>query len=139
MYKHLKKKEGSLKKILFSLAILALLTGCVNSVALLGPASTAAGGGNIARSTLTSAIDFGIKRSTGKSSFEHAMAFSDKHNPAKKEDAMAFSDKQNPPKKKVKCVNFLEATESEVCAILNKRASELREKIALKSKIKILD
>ena len=124
MYKHLKKKEGSLKKILFSLAILALLTGCVNSVALLGPASTAAGGGNIARSTLTSAIDFGIKRSTGKSSFEHAMAFSDKH---------------NPEKKKVKCVNFLEATESEVCAILNKRASELREKIALKSKIKILD
>ena len=36
------------------------LTGCAETMAFLGPASTAAGGGNIARSTFTSALDYGI-------------------------------------------------------------------------------
>ena len=63
-----------------------------------------------------------IKKSTGKSSFEHAINYAEKH---------------NPDRKKVKCVQFLEATESEVCSILRKRMSELREKIDINSKIKI--
>ena len=113
-----------MKKILLSISMAVFLTGCAETVAFLGPASTAAGGGNLARSTFTSALDYGIKKSTGKSSIEHAIGFAEKH---------------NPERKKVKCVNFLEVTETEVCSILKKRVSELRKKIDKNSKIKILD
>ena len=113
-----------MKKVFISLIVTMFLTGCAETMAFLGPASTAAGGGNIARSTFTSALDYGIKKSTGKSSIEHAIGFAEKH---------------NPERKKVKCVNFLEVTETEVCSILKKRVSELRSKINKNSKIKILD
>ena len=70
------------------------------------------------------ALDYGIKKSTGKSSIEHALSFAEKH---------------NPERKKVKCVNFLEITETEVCSILKERVTELRSQINKSSKIKILD
>ena len=113
-----------MKKVLACIALTITLSGCAETMAFLGPVGTAAGGGNIARSTVTSVVDYGIKKSTGKSSFEHAINYAEKH---------------NTDRKKVKCVQFLEATESEVCSILNKRMSELREKIVINSKIKILD
>lgn len=113
-----------MRKILLSISTLILLTGCAETVAFLGPASSMAGGGNLARSSFTSVVDYGIKKSTGKSSIEHAIGFAEKH---------------NPERKKVKCVNFLEMTETEVCSVLKKRVSELRNKIDKHSKIKILD
>ena len=73
-----------LKKILVSITLTVFLNGCGGTLAFLGPASTAAGGGNLARSSFTSVVDYGIKRSTGKSSIEHAMGFAEKHNPDKK-------------------------------------------------------
>ena len=94
-----------MKKFFISLILTMFLTSCAETMALLGPASTSIGGGNIARSTFTSAIDYGIKKSTGKSSIEHAIGFAEKH---------------NPEREKVKCVNFLEITETEVCSILKK-------------------
>ena len=100
------------------------LTSCAETLAFLGPVSTAAGGGNVVRSSLTTAVDFGIKKSTGKSSLEHAVSFAEKH---------------NPDRKKVKCVEFLEVTETEVCSILKNRVTELRKQINKSSKIKILD
>ena len=118
------KERGKLRKIFISLALTMFLTSCAETVALLGPATSVAGSGNLMRSSITSALDYGIKKSTGKSSFQHALNYAEKH---------------NPDRKKVKCVQFLEATESEVCSILNKRMSELREKIVINSKIKILD
>ena len=113
-----------MRKIYISLFLAIFVTGCAETVAFLGPASTAAGGGNFARSTFTTALDYGIKKSTGKSSIEHAIGFAEKH---------------NPEREKVKCVNFLEITETEVCSLLKKRVSELRRKIDVNSKIKILD
>ena len=113
-----------MKKILISITLTMFLTGCAETLAFLGPASTAAGGGNIMRSSFTSALDYGIKKSTGKSSIEHAVGFAEKH---------------NPQRKKVKCVSFLEVTETEVCSILKKRVSELKSQINKSSKIKILD
>ena len=113
-----------MKKILGLLLGLALLTGCTNSLALLAPTSTAVTGGNIAHSVVSSSINYGVKKQTGKSAMEHAIAYAEKH---------------NPERKKVKCVNFLENTETEVCSILKKRVSELRRKIDVNSKIKILD
>ena len=113
-----------MKKVLISLTLTMFLTSCAETVAFLGPASTAAGGGNVARSSFTTVLDYGIKTSTGKSSIEPAIGLAAKH---------------NPERKKVKCVNFLEVTESEVCSILKKRVSELKSQINKSSKIKILD
>ena len=113
-----------MKKIFGFLLGLTLLTGCAESLALLGPTSTAVTGGNIAQSALSSAVNYGVKKQTGKSPMEHAIAYAEKH---------------NPERKKVKCVNFLEITETEVCSLLKKRVSELRRKIDVNSKIKILD
>ena len=100
------------------------VTGCAETIALLGPASTSIGGGNVAQSAISTAVNFGVKKQTGKSPMEHALAYAEKH---------------NPERKKVKCVNFLEITETEVCSILKNKVSELKRKIDINSKIKILD
>ena len=113
-----------MRKILISLVLTLFVTGCAETMALLGPASTSIGGGNVAQSAISTAINYGVKKQTGKSPMEHAIAYAEKH---------------NPERKKVKCVNFLEITENEVCSILKKRVSELRRKIDVNSKIKILD
>ena len=113
-----------MRKILISLLLTLFVTGCAETMALLGPASTSIGGGNVAQSALSTAVNYGVKKQTGKSPMDHAFAYEEKH---------------NPERKKVKCVNFLEITETEVCSLLKKRVSELRKKIDVNSKIKILD
>ena len=55
-----------MKKILGLLLGLVLLTGCTSSLALLGPTSTAATGGNIGLSAVSSSIDYGVKKTNGK-------------------------------------------------------------------------
>ena len=100
------------------------LTSCAETVALLGPASTSLGSGKVAQSAFSTAVNYGVKKQTGKSPMEHAFA---------------YAEKNNPERKKIKCVNFLEITETEVCSILKNRVSELRRKIDVNSKIKILD
>ena len=112
-----------MKKIVTSLLLALFVTGCAETMALLGPASTSIGSGNLAQSAFSSAVNYGVKKQTGKSPMEHAIAYADKHN----------------EREKVKCVNFLEITETEVCSLLKKRVSELRRKIDVNSKIKILD
>ena len=67
-----------MKKILGFLLGLTLLTGCAESLALLGPTSTAVTGGNIAQSAFSSAVNYGVKKQTGKSPMEHAMAYAEK-------------------------------------------------------------
>ena len=115
------KREGNLRKILLSLFLSALVTGCAETMALIGPSL---GNGKIAQSAVSTTVSYGVKKQTGKSPMEHAISYAEKH---------------NPERKKVKCVNFLEITENEVCSILKKRVSELRRKIDVNSKIKILD
>ena len=100
------------------------VSGCAETMALLGPATTSLGGGNVAQTAISTAVNISVKKQTGKTPMEHAIAYAEKH---------------NPDKAKVKCVNFLENTETEVCSILKKRVSELRRKIDVNSKIKILD
>ena len=55
-----------MKKILGCLLGLTLLTGCAESLALLGPTSTAVTGGNMAQSAFSSAVNYSIKKQTGK-------------------------------------------------------------------------
>tara|TARA_Y100000992_G_scaffold188464_1_gene127619 strand:+ start:95 stop:496 length:402 start_codon:yes stop_codon:yes gene_type:complete len=110
-----------MKKILGFLLGLTLLTGCANSLALLGPTSTAVTGGNIAQSTVSSALNYGVKKQTGKSPMEHAIA---------------YAEKINPEKKKEPCLTFAEKTNSEICAIVQKQLKLTKSKIFEKSKKK---
>ena len=108
-----------MKKILGFLLGLTLLTGCAESLALLGPTSTAVTGGNIAQSALSSAVNYGVKKQTGKSLMEHAMT---------------YAKEMNPQKKKEPCLSFAEKTNSEICAIVKKQLKITKSKILKKSK-----
>ena len=50
-----------MKKITSLLIVITFLSGCVESMALLGPATTGAGSGKIAQSAVSSAVSYGVK------------------------------------------------------------------------------
>ena len=108
-----------MKKILGLLLGLFLLTGCAESLALLGPTSTAMTSGNIAPSVVSSAVNYGVKKQTGKSPMEHALA---------------YAEEINPQKKKEPCLSFAEKTNSEICAIVKKQLIITKSKMLNKSK-----
>ena len=127
-----------MRKIFVLLTAMLLLSGCAESVALLGSSIGGASNGKIVQSSLNSAISYGLKKQTGKTPLEHAIAYAEKKNPDKKEDT---------------CISSIERTRSEFCAIAKKQISlttiSLKEKtskiikdypkeiaISLKSKIK---
>ena len=110
-----------MKKILGLLLGLALLTGCINSLALLAPTSTAVTGGNIAHSVVSSSINYGVKKQTGKSAMEHAIA---------------YAEEINPEKKKEPCLSFAEKTNSAICTIVKKQLELTKSKILMGSKEK---
>ena len=103
-------------KILGLLAALFLLNGCAESVALL---STGASNGRIVQSSLNSAISYSVKKQTGKTPLEHAIA---------------YAEEKNPEKKKEPCLSFVEKTNSEICALLKKQLKLTKSKILTKSK-----
>ena len=107
-----------MKKILGILLGLTLLTGCAESLALLGPTSTAVTGGNIAQSAISSGVNYGVKKKTGKSPMEHAIA---------------YAEEINPQKKKEPCLSFAQKTNSEICAIVKKQLKITKSKILKKS------
>ena len=94
-----------MKKILILLPLLSLLSGCAESIALLG---TSTSNGKIVQSSLNSAISYGVKKQTGKTPLEHAIAYTEKKNPEKKEDT---------------CISFIEKTRSEFCTVIKKQIS----------------
>ena len=49
------------------------LTGCVQSVALLGPAFTVVKTGSIQQALVSETINYGVKQNTGKNISEHVM------------------------------------------------------------------
>ena len=127
-------------KILGLLITLFLLNGCSESLALLG---TSTSNGRIIQSSISSTISYGVKKQTGKSPLEHAVA---------------YAEKVNPERKKEPCLTFLEKTNSEICAIVKKQLnltksriqtitndksirdiSSIQPKIDKKSKIRYLD
>ena len=110
-----------MKKILGLLLGLTFLTGCAESLALLGPTSTAISGGNVAQSVFSSAANYGLKKQTGKSAMEHAMT---------------YAGEMNPHKKKEPCLSFAEKTNSEICAIVKKQLKLTKSKIVKQSKEK---
>jgi superfamily II DNA helicase RecQ len=65
-----------MKKLSILVFTFLFLTGCYQSMALLGPA-TGAANGKVVQSSLQSAASYGIKKQTGKSPFEHIVAYSE--------------------------------------------------------------
>ena len=112
-----------MKKILIIISLAITLSGCANSLAFLGPASSLAGGSNIAQSAASSAVSYGVKKQTGMSPSEHAIAYVQKH---------------NPENKKEKCLEFIDLSNSEACAAVKKNISETTKKI-VDAKNSILD
>ena len=112
-----------MKKLIGLLITLFALSGCVNSLAFLGPASTSVTGGNVAQSAVSSAVSYGVKKQTGKTPSQHALAYVQKH---------------NPENKKEKCIEFIDATNTKTCAAVKENLSETRKKI-VKIKNSILD
>jgi len=132
-----------MKKIFILLSLMFLLNGCFESVALVGVSGVS--NGKITQSSLNSAVSYGIKKGTGKSPIEHALA---------------YAKEKNPEKKKEPCVSFVKQTNSEICLIVKKQIAltqvkikekklfdkslkeltlSLRSTIKEKSKIKYLD
>ena len=103
-----------MKKILFLLSLSLLLNGCAESIALL---STGASNGRIVQSSLNSAISYGVKKQTGKTPLEHAIAYAEEKNPDKKQET---------------CISTIESTRSEFCTIVKKQMSQTNN--ALKKK-----
>ena len=96
-----------MKKLSILLASMFLLVGCAESIALLGPV-TGATNGKMVQSSLNSALSYGIKKRTGKTPMQHALA---------------YAEEKNPDKKKEKCISFIEKTNSEACMIAKKQIS----------------
>ena len=103
-----------MNKILIIISLTITLNGCANTFAFLGPASSLAGGSNIAQSAVSSAVSYGVKKQTGMSPSEHALTYVKKHNP------------QN---KKEKCVEFIDLTKSETCAAIKENISKTKKNI----------
>ena len=59
-----------MKKIFSLLAMSVLFSGCVESMALIGPATTGAGSGKITQSAASSVLSYGVKKQTGKTPLE---------------------------------------------------------------------
>ena len=92
-----------MKKILFLLSTIFLLNGCAESLALLGPGAS---NGKFVQSSLNSAISYGVKKQTGKTPLEHAIA---------------YAEEKNPDRKKETCISSFEITRSEFCTIVKKQ------------------
>ena len=100
-----------MKKATFLLSLIFLLNGCAESIALL---STGASKGKIVQSSFNSAISYSVKKQTGKTPLEHAIA---------------YAEEKNPEKKKEPCLSFLEKTNSEICTIVKKQLNLTKSKI----------
>ena len=115
--------KGSMKKIFGLLITLLLSNGCAESVALLGTAGSASSG-KIFQSSLNTAVSYGVKKQTGKTPLEHAIA---------------YAEEKNPEKKKEPCLSFLEKTNSEICTIVKKQLNLTKSKILITSRDKSLN
>ena len=108
-----------MKKILLLLSIIFLLNGCAESLALLGPSAL---NGRLAQSSLNSAISYGVKKQTGKTPLEHAIA---------------YAEEKNPERKKETCISSFEITRSEFCTIVKKQIN-IKSTVLMEKTIKIV-
>ena len=110
-----------MKKIL-SLLLSIIYNWMRRLYGFLGPAYFS-GRRKYSQSAVSSAVSYGVKKQTGMTPSEHAIAYVQKH---------------NPENKKEKCIEFIDATNSEACAAVKENISKTKKKI-VKVKNSILD
>ena len=108
-----------MKKLYILLASMFLLVGCAETMALLGPL-TGVSNGKVLQSSLKSAVSYGVKKQTGKTPMQHALA---------------YAEEKNPNKKKEKCISFIEKTNSEACMIAKKQITLAKSTLIKKASI----
>ena len=108
-----------MRKILLLSSTIFLLNGCAESLALLG---SGASNGRLVQSSLNSVISYGVKKQTGKTPLEHAIA---------------YAEEKNPERKKETCISSFEITRSEFCTIVKKQIS-LKNTVLAEKKQKIV-
>jgi len=79
-----------MKKLSVLLASMFLLVSCAETMALLGPVSGASNG-KMLQSSLNSAVSYGVKKKTGKTPMQHALAYAEEKNPNKKKRSVFLS------------------------------------------------
>tara|TARA_B100000674_G_C37020110_1_gene549484 strand:+ start:82 stop:450 length:369 start_codon:yes stop_codon:yes gene_type:complete len=112
-----------MKNLLGIFFSIILLSGCAETLAILGPASTSVGGGNVAQSIFSSTVSYGVKKQTGKSPMEHALS---------------YAEKKNPDPSRSKCISFLKSINSELCKVIKKNIYKTKKEIFKSSKIEEL-
>ena len=108
-----------MKKIPLLFSTIFLLSGCAESLALLG---SGASNGRLIQSSLNSAISYGVKKQTGKTPLEHVIA---------------YTEEKNPERKKETCISSFEITRSEFCTIAKKQIS-LKNTLLAEKKLEIV-
>ena len=103
-----------MKRVLSLLFIMFALNGCAESIALLGTSAGGLSSGKVVQSSIHTVTSFGVKKQTGKTPLGHALA---------------YAEKVNPEKNKEPCLDFIEKTNSEVCAIIKKQISSTKAKL----------
>ena len=113
-----------MKKVTGLMISFFILTGCAETIALLGPASTLAGGGKVVHSAASSAVSYSVKKKTGKTPVQHALAYAEEKNPNKKTD---------------RCISFIKKTDSEACYIAKKQISSKTKSTVKKIKKAVIE
>ena len=104
-----------IKRILILFSAIFLLNGCAESLALLGQGAS---NGRLVQSSFNSAITYGVKKQTGKTPLEHAIA---------------YAEEKNPERKKETCISSIEITRSEFCTIVKKQINSKSTAVAEKT------
>ena len=112
-------------KILSLFTLFFLLSGCVETVAILAPL----GGADITRSAIHSSLSYGVKNKTGKAPMEHALSYvKEKNNETKDQDKFL----QRP------CSQFNDDKDTKLCKTLKNNIKKIQSKINHNSKIRDL-
>ena len=100
-----------MKRIFILLTSMFLLSGCIESMALIGGGAT---NGKLVQSSLQSAVSYGVKKKTGKTPIAHALGFV-------------------APKKTLKvkksCSSFTDKKDLEICLMIEQRINSKQAKI----------
>jgi len=100
-----------MKRIFILLTSMFLLSGCIESMALIGGGAT---NGKLVQSSLQSAASYGVKKKTGKTPIAHALGFV-------------------APKKTLKvkksCSSFTDKKDLEICLMIEQRINSKQAKI----------
>jgi hypothetical protein len=94
-----------------------LLVGCIESVAVLGGGAS---NGKIVQSSLRSVASYGVKQTTGKTVFGHAID---------------YVKTNNTLKKKSSCSSFVNKKDLEICLMVEKRIISKQAKIEEKESL----